>query len=457
VIWLTNKQFGFLPGRSTMDAIIEVLDDWNFAKDQKRAIIAIFFDFAKAFDMVNHELLLEKLVALNLPGWLTSWIAAFLTDRKQRVVYNKTTTEWKNVEAGVIQGSVLGPILFILFLSDINKYFPDGVTFEKYADDILAYIIYDKSAGDLPQQIADGVQRWCADNQMRLNPSKCEVLAIPSPHSEPTIPIILNGAQLNFVTTYKYLGFNVNKELDCIQQWARVQKIIGPSIHLIKELKQLGFREEILITVYRAYVVSHFIYSAPMLSTASRLAKLEMTSFQNKMLRIINIQPDAALIKYNLLPITDQLDNTSLKILKRILADPRHPITINMPRNNSSTRGAKHFPYYIREGKTHAYNDSFMPTNMRSIRDRTSQLYNDNRRADNYNTVRLPQPTPLLITTKAAAVVKRLVPKEADCVPLVPCPTCGRGYKGTHGLRTHRRTCDKKQRGTGSRKSVAPK
>ena len=194
-----------------------------------------------------------------------------------------------------------------------------------------------------------------------------------------------------------------------------------------------------------------------MLSTASRLAKLEMTSFQNKMLRIINIQPDAALIKYNLLPITDQLDNTSLKILKRILADPRHPITINMPRNNSSTRGAKHFPYYIREGKTHAYNDSFMPTNMRSIRDRTSQLYNDNRRADNYNTVRLPQPTPLLITTKAAAVVKRLVPKEADCVPLVPCPTCGRGYKGTHGLRTHRRTCDKKERGTGSRKSVAPK
>jgi hypothetical protein len=75
---------------------------------------------------------------------------------------------------------VLGPILFILFISDINKFLPEGVELEKYADDILAYLIYSKGSdpGNLPQLIADAVERWCTVNRMRLNPGKCKAMVL---------------------------------------------------------------------------------------------------------------------------------------------------------------------------------------------------------------------------------------------------------------------------------------
>ena len=115
-----------MPGKSTIDAIVTVTDNWGQAMDVKKTIVAIFFDFAKAFDLVDHELLLEKLQRL-LPTWLRSWIAAYLSGRKQQVKVGDIETEWMDVAAGVIQGSVLGPILFIIFISDINDYMPEGV------------------------------------------------------------------------------------------------------------------------------------------------------------------------------------------------------------------------------------------------------------------------------------------------------------------------------------------
>jgi ribonuclease P/MRP protein subunit RPP40 len=148
-IWHTNKQHGFLPGKCTMDAVIKVMFDIGKAIDSKLSVISIFFDFAKAFDLVPHDLLLAKLDSLTLPDspekllpqWLINWIAAYLTDRQQRVRVNNIETAWTPVKAGVIQGSVLGPILFLLYIADITEYMPADVEFEKYADDIINNII----------------------------------------------------------------------------------------------------------------------------------------------------------------------------------------------------------------------------------------------------------------------------------------------------------------------------
>ena len=111
-----------------MDAIIQVVEDWSLTKEQKQTVLAIFFDFSKAFDLVDHEIILLKLLKHGLPPWLISWIASYLLNRSQRDSVNVISSDWKKVEAGVIQRSILGPILFLIFIMDINKRIPTDVT-----------------------------------------------------------------------------------------------------------------------------------------------------------------------------------------------------------------------------------------------------------------------------------------------------------------------------------------
>ena len=124
-------------------------------------------------------------------------------------------TEWKDVEAGVIQGSVLGPILFLIFISDINEYLLKGVEIEKYADDIIAYIIGKQILiQNLPQDIVDGIQAWCIVNNMRLNTSKCKTLVDQGKQLKPAQSVSLNGQPLEEVPWYTYLGIEINNKLD---------------------------------------------------------------------------------------------------------------------------------------------------------------------------------------------------------------------------------------------------
>jgi hypothetical protein len=193
-------------------------------------------------------------------------------------------------------------------------------------------------------------------------------MSIPSKTSEPPAPILLNGSQLETVPNYKYLGFSINDQLDCHQQLEKVQKSIGSSTYLIKNLKKGGFNQDILITVYRSLALSHFSYSAPILSMATLSMKAEMESFQSKILRIIDISKEQALTKYNI-PITQHLDSVCVNILKHIIADPKHPITAKLRPINSNSRSAEKFPFIIPAGKTTAYLNSFLQKYLRSIRD----------------------------------------------------------------------------------------
>jgi hypothetical protein len=197
-IWKGKRQHGFLPGRSTTDAIVQVLFDIGNAIDKGKPKILIFFDFAKAFDLVPHDKLLRKLATI-LPPWLTRWIAHYLRGRKQRVQSSSITTDWKNVEAGVVQGSVLGPILFIIYIADINSYLPVGTNAEKYADDIISYVIGNETKTDLPQQIVNAVELWCQDNQMRLNASKCKIIHFSTNKLEPKPVIKISDTVLEVV------------------------------------------------------------------------------------------------------------------------------------------------------------------------------------------------------------------------------------------------------------------
>ena len=365
-ILVNNRQYGFLPGRCTMDAVIQALDHWGSERDLKEgSLLAIFFDFAKAFDLVDHAILLAKLSTM-LPTWLVSWIAAYLSNRRQRVLHNKCPTEWKDVLAGVIQGSVLGPVLFLLFISDINTFIPSAAHLLKYADDILAYLL-GRPDPSLPQAIVDGVQAWCIINKMRLN-TKCKLLAISCSTLLP--PPTLNNIPLEYVESYKYLGVELNTDMNPSQQWQRVYSLVNNLPFLLRKLKHTGWSQRMLLTAYRAYGQSHFDYSAVVLYSCSTIEKAEMTQFQRRILKIIGVTPEQAASQHNVLPVLDRIDSICARMFNRIISDPSHPITASLPHNER-----KPTEFLVPRARTANYAQSFLVSHLRIKRDGRPDLY----------------------------------------------------------------------------------
>ena len=244
----------------------------------------------------------------------------------------------------MIQGSVLGPVLFILFIADINKYLPKGVRFEKYADDIIAYIIGQLLKTDLPRQVVEAVEKWCADNRMRLNVSKCKVMYLkPSTTFQPPV-IKLDHSILESVDVYKYLGFHVNPSFDSKLQWNRVQPLISKNIALLKQLNSCGLREPILAAVFKSLVLSHLHYSSTLLVACPAGIITDMQVLQNTLLRVIGISREMARTKYGIVDVGEFIVQSCIAQVTRILNQPSHTLTASL-RSTRKTHSA--FPFTL--------------------------------------------------------------------------------------------------------------
>ena len=172
---LSECQHGFVPGRSCTTNLLACMEDWTLVLDEGRDVDTIYLDLAKAFDSVPHVRLLKKVEALGVHGQVLTWISDFLTGRRQRVSVNGSLSEWSSVLSGVPQGSVLGPILFVMFINDL----PQAVSSlcKMYADDTKVYKpITSAEDGLTLQEDLDRLVDWADRWQLRFNADKCSVL-----------------------------------------------------------------------------------------------------------------------------------------------------------------------------------------------------------------------------------------------------------------------------------------
>ena len=142
---LSPSQFGFRAKRSTVSLLVDAVDDWSLCLEQHGTVHCLLLDFAKAFDSVPHERLLLKLSSLGIHGYILRWLRFFLTQRKQRVVINGVSSDWADVISGVPQGSVLGPLLFVLYINDLESVVKHSIV-KLFADDVLLYASVHSSA-----------------------------------------------------------------------------------------------------------------------------------------------------------------------------------------------------------------------------------------------------------------------------------------------------------------------
>jgi retron-type reverse transcriptase len=178
---LTHHQYGFRENRSTKLAIIELTNKLSKAIDNGEFIIGIFLDLSKAFDTINHRILIQKLEHYGIRGVAQLWFKNYLTNRKQIVKYNQVRSKEMLIQTGVPQGSILGPILFLLYMNDIENC-SKLLSFVLFADD--TNIFYNnkciKTINGIMQTEINKVAEWLNVNKLSLNTNKTKFILFRS-------------------------------------------------------------------------------------------------------------------------------------------------------------------------------------------------------------------------------------------------------------------------------------
>ena len=211
---ISTKQWGFLPGRSTTDAVLSATHDWHQTLDSGSEVCAIFFDLQKAFDSVPHRSLIAKLRQLNINKFLLKWIVDYLTDRTQCIGVEGATSPSQPVLSGVPQGSVLGPLLFIIYIDGLTNALSNS-SMSLYADDLLLYrTIQSPTDYQALQAEIDSLSNWISSHKLQLNCDKCKCMLVTRKRDS-TMPtkLLINSEPLERVYSYKYLGIQLTSDL----------------------------------------------------------------------------------------------------------------------------------------------------------------------------------------------------------------------------------------------------
>ena len=189
--------------------------DFNLCLNNHEQIDAVLLDFSKAFDKVDHEKLLFKLSSLGINGSLHQWIRSFLSNREQSVLVDGATSSPAPILSGVPQGTVLGPLLFLTYINDINKNLSEGTSIRLFADDSLLYrTIKTKEDALILQKDLNTLQTWEKENLMEFHPDKCQVLRITNKKKPILSGYTIHNSLLTLVNSAKYLGVTIDNRLN---------------------------------------------------------------------------------------------------------------------------------------------------------------------------------------------------------------------------------------------------
>ena len=354
---------GFRQGYNTQHVLLNFLQYCKNSIDNKGLAGAVFMDLSKAFDCVNHGLLIAKLSAYGLNMDALQLIRSYLSNRQQRVKINSSFSDWKEIKIGVPQGSVLGPLLFNVFINDIF-WFANRTKICNYADDTTIFACHPDLDNIIKQLEEDStvIVKWFSDNFLKLNDDKCHLMIFGGKSTEATVTI--GNSKINESDYEKLLGVTFDKKLNFKKHVEDLYKKANQKLHALARLSNYidPIKSEILMN---SFIRSQFNYCPLVWMFHDRATNSKLNRIQERALRMVCKDSESGLAdlktKYGtihqhnlqllMIEIFKTKNNLNPKFMKKILTERdiqynlRNENHLGLPKVNTTSYGIENIQY----------------------------------------------------------------------------------------------------------------
>ena len=373
---LSMHQSGFRPGDSTVNQLVYMYHQFCEALDKKKDVRIVFCDISKAFDKVWHKGILYKLKKLGINGDLLNWFQDYLENRLQRVIIKGQMSWWSLIEAGVPQGSVLGPLLFLIYINDLAE--AVNCSIKMFADDTCLYITVEDPAdgAEILNRNLSGVHDWATQWIVNFNAEKTKSMII-SNKIMPHPPIHFAGSQIVNVTKHKHLGLTLSSNLSWTEHINLILKDSSKMLEIIRKLKY-DLDRKTLETIYFSFIRPKLEYACQIWDNCAAKDKERLEDFQRNVARVVTGAKKGT--SHNLLneeiswpTLTDRRRNFKIQLLHNVVngKSPSYLSNLLPPKvgHNMQYRLRNHGNFESFNCRTEKFKQSFFPD--------TVKLWND--------------------------------------------------------------------------------